>query len=1287
MFSKAILLACVILNLSESLNIPSVEYEKFLEEPRYQNYDELTNLFKKLESEHPELVRLHSVGKSVRNRDLWALEINSNVKNRTLLTPMFKYVANMHGDESIGRQLMIYLALYLIHNYGKVDRVTRLVNSTDIFLMPSMNPDGYENSQCGDFQFTVALIKQGFYKKNENAIDLNRDFPDQFDAIRSGLSCFPEICMGGAVVASYPFDDSAASRQCCKESVSPDNDVFKKLALTYANPHPIMKKGNSCSDKFNQGITNGAFWYEVRGGMQDFNYVHSNCFEVTFELSCCKFPNANTLPDEWHNNKESLLQFMEATHWGVKGLVMNERKEPVLDADIVVVGINHNITTSNRGEYWRLLLPGTYEMYAAAYGYIPSDRVKVVVEEGNTTLLDFTLKLLPAAQGAFQIPQNNTGQTYDKYGFVISDDSIFRHHHYTDMVKFMTYYHEMYPTITRMHSIGKAVSGRDLHVFILSSTPNEHVPGKPEFKYVANMHGNEIVGRELLLYLIKYLCERYGTDDRVTELLNTTRIHLLPSMNPDGYEMSREGDSSSNIGRNNANSYDLNRNFPDQYGVNVYNDVIQPETQAAHRTMHDGKPCPMFPNEIFTGGITNGAKWYVVTGGMQDWNYLVAGCMEITLEIGCYKYPKAESLPSYWLDNREALIAYMEQVHKGVSGYITSTIGNAIQYAEIIVEGVKHPVKSAKYGDYWRILLPGKYNLTVAARGYESYTSEIVIPDSGYLQYNVTLMKDDPLHWASAYDFGIAENQYRPKYHSNSEIYGLLAALENKYPKAAAFQGGDNLVTMAIHWLKITNDVEAEDESKFHIAVMGNLFATQPIGREIALYLARHLLAGFGIGEYKVLKILSNTVIHIIPVIDTAFEQIWGNVSKQVLGNVKPDKYVCNNITSDFKQVGEQILNLKGRVSSHKDSKSVVNAFKHMLLEEKFDFVLNIEGGTSGILYPYTKDTVEVYKKIADKYMSALKYHFLVLNKSKVRTTALTDYLYHEYNTPLITAKVSCCEYPDVGSIPYIWRDILAPIMSVLETTLTGVEGFVKDAKLTPLLNATINISGMDQTFEVTKKQAHFKILLPPGKYDLEVACHGYEKKLLHIEITDGNILSLKVNLYAVNIHPEVYPGTVVTVAPEKMASADHTMHEPFTGIVSTGIKGYVRDESNRSIPETKVKIVEKNITVFSDDTGKYGVPLPPGKYTVTFQHSGYFDDIKIVDVNNVNAFPKIVMITLKKNSNVLGIPRLAFVILTDKPITRPYYDDDDDDDNVEYVEGPFLSSSEEEDLVLLQHK
>lgn len=76
-----------------------------------------------------------------------------------------------------------------------------------------------------------------------------------------------------------------------------------------------------------------------------------------------------------------------------------------------------------------------------------------------------------------------------------------------------------------------------------------------------------------------------------------------------------------------------------------------------------GEACPGFPSEHFQDGITNGAKWYVLTGGMQDYNYQHSNCMEITLELGCFKYPNHTELSKYWLDNREPLLRFMEQVN------------------------------------------------------------------------------------------------------------------------------------------------------------------------------------------------------------------------------------------------------------------------------------------------------------------------------------------------------------------------------------------------------------------------------------------------------------------------------------------------------------------------------------------------------------------------------------------------------------------------------------------------
>ena len=50
--------------------------------------------------------------------------------------------------------------------------------------------------------------------------------------------------------------------------------------------------------------------------------------------------------------------------------------------------------------------------------------------------------------------------------------------------------------------------------------------------------------------------------------------------------------------------------------------------------------------------VLSGAEWYDVIGGMQDYNYIYHGTMEITLEVSCCKYPKVELLEQHWKDNR-----------------------------------------------------------------------------------------------------------------------------------------------------------------------------------------------------------------------------------------------------------------------------------------------------------------------------------------------------------------------------------------------------------------------------------------------------------------------------------------------------------------------------------------------------------------------------------------------------------------------------------------------------------
>ena len=90
------------------------------------------------------LQRLNNIFLCLTGRDLLVIKVSENVHNRSIGEPMVKYVANMHGDETVGRQLVVYLAQYLAAKYGTDEEVTKLLNSTEIHLMPSMNPDGFE---------------------------------------------------------------------------------------------------------------------------------------------------------------------------------------------------------------------------------------------------------------------------------------------------------------------------------------------------------------------------------------------------------------------------------------------------------------------------------------------------------------------------------------------------------------------------------------------------------------------------------------------------------------------------------------------------------------------------------------------------------------------------------------------------------------------------------------------------------------------------------------------------------------------------------------------------------------------------------------------------------------------------------------------------------------------------------------------------------------------------------------------------------------------------------------
>ncbi|XP_040602224.1 probable carboxypeptidase X1 isoform X2 [Mesocricetus auratus] len=194
---------------------------------------------------------------------------------------------------------------------------------------------------------------------------------------------------GGELVVSYPFDMTRTPWAARELTPTPDDAVFRWLSTVYAGTNRVMQDTDrrpchSQDFSLHGNVINGADWHTVPGSMNDFSYLHTNCFEVTVELSCDKFPHEKELPQEWENNKDALLTYLEQVRMGIAGVVRDKDTElGIADAVIAVEGINHDVTTAWGGDYWRLLTPGDYMVAASAEGYhTVKQHCRVTFEEG-----------------------------------------------------------------------------------------------------------------------------------------------------------------------------------------------------------------------------------------------------------------------------------------------------------------------------------------------------------------------------------------------------------------------------------------------------------------------------------------------------------------------------------------------------------------------------------------------------------------------------------------------------------------------------------------------------------------------------------------------------------------------------------------------------------------------------------------------------------------------------------------------------------------------------------------
>ncbi len=110
------------------------------------------------------------------------------------------------------------------------------------------------------------------------------------------------------------------------------------------------------------------------------------------------------------------------------------------------------------------------------------------------------------------------------------------YHDYAALSKAVQQLTQQHPKLTRLISIGKTGQGRDLWLLQITSGKGPAPLIKQALLIVGNAEGDHVIGSEVALGIAEYLVKNYGTDDRVTEALDTRTFYIVPRLNPDGAE-------------------------------------------------------------------------------------------------------------------------------------------------------------------------------------------------------------------------------------------------------------------------------------------------------------------------------------------------------------------------------------------------------------------------------------------------------------------------------------------------------------------------------------------------------------------------------------------------------------------------------------------------------------------------------------------------------------------------------------------------------------------------------
>jgi len=390
-------------------------------DPYYHTVEETFEYLSLIARTYPFITRLHLIGRSTRfSLPIWALKISDHPEMDED-EPAFLVDAMHHAREPLGNEIALAFINHLVLRYGWDERVTSWVDDFEIWVIPIMNPEGYQiilDRQLGSPWWRKNLRdndSNGVVDFDYDGVDLNRNY--NINWTYAGSSNPADWTYRGP--APFSEEETKAKRNLAEEEKfalsvtyhsygeviyyqwswpssgarAPDHSVLLKIASTLASKIENLEGTGTYGYGRQTAANQSSPWM----------YATLGTLEFLIETGKSFIPLDSTVIDRVvRSNLEGLFFLLDRLRGpGITGRVLDKKSRSPLEAVVSVVEIDDfryiqpRTTHRATGRYLRLLEPGKYTLRIWAPGY-HAMRIPVNLADG---LLEKNVLLLPERDG------------------------------------------------------------------------------------------------------------------------------------------------------------------------------------------------------------------------------------------------------------------------------------------------------------------------------------------------------------------------------------------------------------------------------------------------------------------------------------------------------------------------------------------------------------------------------------------------------------------------------------------------------------------------------------------------------------------------------------------------------------------------------------------------------------------------------------------------------------------------------------------------------------------------